>query len=91
MKSFFLYPYAEKTFYMLLGGVLFVYIHPNEIPVELLQLRFNPEEKEKIFEKLVFPMKNQNYLNVPAVPYFLEKGEPSGIVQDSLKNFGLIK
>nr|YP_009577516.1 ribosomal protein S16 [Nymphoides coronata]AZA07104.1 ribosomal protein S16 [Nymphoides coronata] len=32
------------------------------------------------------PIKNQTYLNVPAILYFLEKGaQPTGTVQDLLK------
>ncbi|KAL8192889.1 hypothetical protein R6Q57_027337 [Mikania cordata] len=32
------------------------------------------------------PVKNQTYLNVPAILYFLEKGaQPTGTVQDILK------
>nr|YP_010119373.1 ribosomal protein S16 [Chrysanthemum zawadskii]QQY98616.1 ribosomal protein S16 [Chrysanthemum zawadskii] len=32
------------------------------------------------------PIKNQTYLNVPAILYFLEKGaQPTGTVQDILK------
>nr|YP_009114431.1 ribosomal protein S16 [Paeonia obovata]YP_009333007.1 30S ribosomal protein S16 [Paeonia veitchii]YP_009559094.1 ribosomal protein S16 [Paeonia lactiflora]YP_010699874.1 ribosomal protein S16 [Paeonia sinjiangensis]YP_010699957.1 ribosomal protein S16 [Paeonia mlokosewitschii]QOW39626.1 ribosomal protein 16 [Paeonia obovata var. japonica]AHV83413.1 ribosomal protein S16 [Paeonia obovata]ALS20219.1 30S ribosomal protein S16 [Paeonia veitchii]AWH10915.1 ribosomal protein S16 [Paeonia obova len=44
------------------------------------------------------PIKNQTYLNVPAILYFLEKGaQPTGTVHDILKkagvlhNFALIK
>nr|YP_010630428.1 ribosomal protein S16 [Allium sacculiferum]YP_010876396.1 ribosomal protein S16 [Allium longistylum]YP_010876485.1 ribosomal protein S16 [Allium pseudojaponicum]WHE17582.1 ribosomal protein S16 [Allium thunbergii var. deltoides]WBN97474.1 ribosomal protein S16 [Allium sacculiferum]WHE17845.1 ribosomal protein S16 [Allium longistylum]WHE17934.1 ribosomal protein S16 [Allium pseudojaponicum] len=32
------------------------------------------------------PMKNQTYLNVPAIRYFLEKGaQPTGTVHDILR------
>lgn len=36
------------------GGVLFNYIYPNEPFIESLQLMFDPEEREEIFEKWVF-------------------------------------
>lgn len=54
IKSFFLEPYEEKTSYTVPGGVLFIYIYPNEPSIESLQLMFDPEEKEKIFEKWAF-------------------------------------
>nr|QXO87349.1 ribosomal protein S16 [Hoya exilis] len=38
------------------------------------------------------PVKNQTYLNVPAILYFLEKGaQPTGTVQDILKRVGVFK
>nr|YP_010954591.1 ribosomal protein S16 [Vincetoxicum microcentrum]WMW23513.1 ribosomal protein S16 [Vincetoxicum microcentrum] len=38
------------------------------------------------------PIKNQTYLNVPAILYFLEKGaQPTGTVQDILKRVGVFK
>nr|YP_010846855.1 ribosomal protein S16 [Mandevilla sanderi]AWI70264.1 ribosomal protein S16 [Mesechites trifidus]AWI72276.1 ribosomal protein S16 [Mandevilla x amabilis]WEV91154.1 ribosomal protein S16 [Mandevilla sanderi] len=38
------------------------------------------------------PIKNQTYLNVPAILYFLEKGaQPTGTVQDILKRVGVSK
>nr|QJS52337.1 ribosomal protein S16 [Indofevillea khasiana] len=36
------------------------------------------------------PIKNQTYLNVPAILYFLEKGaQPTGTVHDILKKAGV--
>nr|ARK37806.1 ribosomal protein S16 [Hevea brasiliensis] len=36
------------------------------------------------------PIKNQTYLNVPAILYFLEKGaQPTGTVHDILRNAGV--
>nr|YP_010981428.1 ribosomal protein S16 [Clerodendrum deflexum]WOE90606.1 ribosomal protein S16 [Clerodendrum deflexum] len=36
------------------------------------------------------PMKNQTYLNVPLILYFLEKGaQPTGTVQNLLKKAGV--
>nr|UGS81121.1 30S ribosomal protein S16 [Plumeria jamaicensis] len=36
------------------------------------------------------PIKNQTYLNVPAILYFLERGaQPTGTVQDILKRVGV--
>nr|YP_010837738.1 ribosomal protein S16 [Anna mollifolia]YP_010837826.1 ribosomal protein S16 [Anna ophiorrhizoides]YP_010837912.1 ribosomal protein S16 [Anna rubidiflora]YP_010837998.1 ribosomal protein S16 [Anna submontana]WGF19473.1 ribosomal protein S16 [Anna mollifolia]WGF19561.1 ribosomal protein S16 [Anna ophiorrhizoides]WGF19647.1 ribosomal protein S16 [Anna rubidiflora]WGF19733.1 ribosomal protein S16 [Anna submontana]WKW93611.1 ribosomal protein S16 [Anna submontana] len=38
------------------------------------------------------PMKNQTYLNVPAILYFLERGaQPTGTVQNLLKKAELFK
>nr|AGW04500.1 ribosomal protein S16 [Eustegia minuta] len=38
------------------------------------------------------PIKNQTYLNIPAILYFLEKGaQPTGTVQDILKRVGVFK
>nr|YP_009938783.1 ribosomal protein S16 [Mitreola yangchunensis]QNV47016.1 ribosomal protein S16 [Mitreola yangchunensis] len=38
------------------------------------------------------PIKNQTYLNVPAILYFLEKGaQPTGTVQDIFKKVGVFK
>nr|QXO88031.1 ribosomal protein S16 [Hoya ignorata] len=48
----------------------------------------------KGLQKLGFydPIKNQTYLNVPAILYFLEKGaQPTGTVQDILKRVGVFK
>lgn len=36
------------------------------------------------------PIKNQTYLNVPAILYFLEKGaQPTGTVRDILRKAGV--
>nr|YP_010888239.1 ribosomal protein S16 [Pedicularis rupicola]YP_010888389.1 ribosomal protein S16 [Pedicularis plicata]YP_010888707.1 ribosomal protein S16 [Pedicularis lyrata]QYC36633.1 ribosomal protein S16 [Pedicularis cheilanthifolia]WJJ68015.1 ribosomal protein S16 [Pedicularis rupicola]WJJ68165.1 ribosomal protein S16 [Pedicularis plicata]WJJ68483.1 ribosomal protein S16 [Pedicularis lyrata] len=38
------------------------------------------------------PIKNQTYLNVPVILYFLEKGaQPTGTVHNLLKKAGLFK
>nr|AEX96515.1 ribosomal protein S16 [Aloe vera] len=38
------------------------------------------------------PIKNQTYLNVPAILYFLEKGaQPTGTVHDILRKAELLK
>nr|YP_010699509.1 ribosomal protein S16 [Nepeta laevigata]WCH62268.1 ribosomal protein S16 [Nepeta laevigata] len=38
------------------------------------------------------PIKNQTYLNVPVILYFLEKGaQPTGTVQNLLKKAGVFK
>nr|YP_010848403.1 ribosomal protein S16 [Bousigonia angustifolia]AWI70496.1 ribosomal protein S16 [Leuconotis anceps]WEV93053.1 ribosomal protein S16 [Bousigonia angustifolia] len=38
------------------------------------------------------PIKNQTYLNIPAILYFIEKGaQPTGTVQDILKRVGVFK
>jgi hypothetical protein len=43
-------PYEEKTSYMFLGA-LFIYVYPNKLSIESLQLMFDLEEKEEIFKK----------------------------------------
>lgn len=53
-SNHFLEPYEEKTSYTFLGGALFSYIYPNKLSIESLQLMFDLEEKEEIFEKWVF-------------------------------------
>ena len=36
------------------------------------------------------PIKNQTYLNIPVIRYFLEQGaQPTGTVQDILKRAGV--
>jgi len=51
-KSFFSRAvWGENLLYVSRGGVLFIYIYPNERSIESLQLMFDPEEKEEIFEK----------------------------------------
>ena len=55
IESFCFEPYEEKTSYTVLGGgVVLIYIYPNEPSTESLQLMFDPEEKEEIFGKWVF-------------------------------------
>ena len=49
-SNHFLEPYEEKTSYTFLGGG-FIYIYPNKLSIESLQLMFDLEEKEEIFEK----------------------------------------
>lgn len=50
-SNHFLEPYEEKTSYTFLRGALFNYIYPNKLSIESLQLMFDLEEKEEIFEK----------------------------------------
>nr|YP_011014677.1 ribosomal protein S16 [Microula sikkimensis]WQB38090.1 ribosomal protein S16 [Microula sikkimensis] len=48
----------------------------------------------KNLQKLGFydPIKNETYLNVPSILYFLERGaQPTGTVRDILKKKGLFK
>jgi len=43
-SNHFLEPYEEKTSYTFLGGgALFIYIYPNKLSIELLQLMFDLE------------------------------------------------
>lgn len=83
LESFFLEPYEEKTSYTFLGGVLFIYIYPNERSREGRDLR-----KVGFYD----PIQNQTYLNVPAIRYFLEKGaQPTGTVHDILRKAEFFK
>jgi hypothetical protein len=50
-SNHFLEPYEEKTSYTFLGGALFIYIYPNKLSIESLQLMFDLEEKGEIFKK----------------------------------------
>jgi len=73
---------------------LFIYIYPNKLSIESLQLMFDLEEKEEIFEKVGFydPIKNQTCLNVPAILYFLEKGaQPTRTVYNILRKAEFFK
>nr|YP_010611327.1 ribosomal protein S16 [Trigonotis cavaleriei]YP_010612093.1 ribosomal protein S16 [Trigonotis laxa]YP_010612518.1 ribosomal protein S16 [Trigonotis omeiensis]WAR48569.1 ribosomal protein S16 [Trigonotis macrophylla var. verrucosa]WAR47547.1 ribosomal protein S16 [Trigonotis cavaleriei]WAR48399.1 ribosomal protein S16 [Trigonotis laxa]WAR48909.1 ribosomal protein S16 [Trigonotis omeiensis]WDE24476.1 ribosomal protein S16 [Trigonotis cavaleriei] len=48
----------------------------------------------KDLQKLGFydPIKNETYLNVPSILYFLQRGaQPTGTVRDILKKKGLFK
>jgi len=42
--------WGENLLYVSRGG-LFIYIYPNKLSIESLQLMFDLEEKEEIFEK----------------------------------------
>ena len=86
--SFFLEPYEEKTSYTVLGGVLF-HLHLSRWAVyRIVAIDVRSRREGRDLQKVGFydPIKNQTYLNVPAILYFLEKGtQPTGTVQDILK------
>nr|YP_009568832.1 ribosomal protein S16 [Marcgravia coriacea]QBC67956.1 ribosomal protein S16 [Marcgravia coriacea] len=57
-----------------------------------IDVRFRREGRDLRKVGFYDPIKNQTYLNVPAILYFLEKGaQPTGIVQDILKKAEIFK
>lgn len=96
-ESFFLEPYEEKTSYTVLGGVgvLFFHLHLSRWAVyRIVAIDVRSRREGRDLRKVGFydPIKNQTYLNVPAILYFLEKGaQPTGTVQDILKKAEVFK
>lgn len=94
-KSFFLEPYEEKTSYTFLGGVLFIYLDLSQWAVYrivAIDVRSRREGRDLRNVGFYDPIKNQSYLNVPAILYFLEKGaQPTGTVRDLLKKAEVFK
>lgn len=93
-ESFFLEPYEEKTSYTVLGGGLF-HLHLSRWAVyRIVAIDVRSRREGRDLRKVGFydPIKNQTYLNVPAILYFLEKGaQPTGTVQDILKKAEVFK
>nr|WDE21216.1 ribosomal protein S16 [Impatiens huangyanensis] len=57
-----------------------------------IDVRFRREGRDLRKVGFYDPIKNQTYLNVPAILYFLEKGaQPTGTVQDILKKAEILK
>nr|YP_010915947.1 ribosomal protein S16 [Tillandsia stricta]WIL92224.1 ribosomal protein S16 [Tillandsia stricta] len=57
-----------------------------------IDVRFRREGKDLRKVGFYDPIKNQTYLNVPAILYFLEKGaQPTGTVYDILKKAEFFK
>nr|QJQ74064.1 ribosomal protein S16 [Scutellaria amoena]QJS34093.1 ribosomal protein S16 [Scutellaria amoena]WCR48840.1 ribosomal protein S16 [Scutellaria amoena] len=57
-----------------------------------IDVRSRREGKDLIKVGFYDPMKNQTYLNVPLILYFLEKGaQPTGTVQNLLKKAEVFK
>lgn len=87
--SFFLEPYEEKTSYTVLGGGVLFHLHLSRWAVyRIVAIDVRSRREGRDLQKVGFydPIKNQTYLNVPAILYFLEKGaQPTGTVQDILK------
>ena len=94
-KSLFLEPYEEKTSYTFLGGVLFIYLDLSQWAVYrivAIDVRSRREGRDLRNVGFYDPIKNQSYLNVPAILYFLEKGaQPTGTVRDLLKKAEVFK
>nr|AKZ24352.1 ribosomal protein S16 [Impatiens capensis] len=57
-----------------------------------IDVRFRREGRDLRKVGFYDPIKNQTYLNVPAILSFLEKGaQPTGTVQDILKKAEILK
>lgn len=88
----FLEPYEEKTSYTVLGGGI-VNLHLSQWAVyRIIAIDVRSRREGRDLRKVGFydPIKNQTYLNVPAILYFLEKGaQPTGTVHDILKKAGV--
>nr|UFA47867.1 ribosomal protein S16 [Physospermopsis nana] len=57
-----------------------------------IDVRFRREGRDLRNVGFYDPIKNQSYLNVPAILYFLEKGaQPTGTVRDILKKAEVFK
>lgn len=94
-NHFFLEPYEEKTSYTFLGGALFIYLDLSQWAVYrivAIDVRSRREGRDLRNVGFYDPIKNQSYLNVPAILYFLEKGaQPTGTVRDILKKAEVFK
>lgn len=94
-ESFFLEPYEEKTSYTVLGGGVLFHLHLSRWAVyRIVAIDVRSRREGRDLRKVGFydPIKNQTYLNVPAILYFLEKGaQPTGTVQDILKKAEVFK
>ena len=88
----FLEPYEEKTSYTVLGGGI-VNLHLSQWAVyRIIAIDVRARREGRDLRKVGFydQIKNQTYLNVPAILYFLEKGaQPTGTVHDILKKAGV--
>ena len=88
----FLEPYEEKTSYTVLAGGI-VNLHLSQWAVyRIIAIDVRARREGRDLRKVGFydPIKNQTYLNVPAILYFLEKGaQPTGTVHDILKKAGV--
>ncbi|KAI5638131.1 hypothetical protein M9H77_00636 (chloroplast) [Catharanthus roseus] len=63
----------------------------KQLVYRIVAIDVRSRREGKDLQKVGFydPIKNQTYLNVPAILYFLEKGaQPTGTVQDILKKGG---
>nr|WCD66948.1 ribosomal protein S16 [Impatiens morsei] len=57
-----------------------------------IDVRFRREGRDLRKVGFYDPIKNQTYLNIPAILYFFEKGtQPTGTVQDILKKAEIVK
>jgi len=93
LESFFLEPFEEKTSYTFLRGVIYLYLSQWAI-YQIVAIDVRSRREGRDLRKVGFydPMKNQTYLNVPAIRYFLEKGaQPTGTVHDILRKTEFLK
>lgn len=88
--SNFLEPYEGKTSYTFLGGGI---VHLSQWAIyRIVAIDVRSRREGRDLRKVGFydPIKNQIYLNVPAILDFLEKGaQPTGTVHDISKKAGV--
>lgn len=74
------------------GGGIF-YLHLSQWPIyRIVAIDVRSRREGRALRKVGFydPIKNQTYLNVPVILYFLEKGaQPTGTVHDISKKAGV--
>ena len=106
--SFIRIPYTDKTsnqiilswavrgknfLYVSRGGIVHLYLSQWAV-YRIVAIDVRSRREGKDLQKLGFydPIKNETYLNVPSILYFLERGaQPTGTVRDILKKKGLFK
>jgi len=84
---------GENFLYGSRGGIF--HLHLSQCAVyRIVAIDVRSRREGKDLGKVGFydPMKNQTYLNVPVILYFLEKGaQPTGTVQNLLKKAEVFK
>lgn len=84
---------GENFLYGSRGGIVHLYLSQWAV-YRIVAIDARSRREGKDLRKVGFydPMKNQTYLNVPVILYFLEKGaQPTGTVQNLLKKAGVFK
>lgn len=85
--------WGENLLYVSRGGI--VYLHLSRWAIyRIVAIDVRSRREGRDLRKVGFydPIKNQTYLNVPAILYFLEKGaQPTGTVHDILRKAELFK
>jgi small subunit ribosomal protein S16 len=87
----FLEPYEEKTSYAFLGGS--IHLHLSQwVVYRIVAIDVRCRREGRALWKVGFydPIKNQTYLNIPGILYFLERGaQPTRTVHDILRKAGV--